>query len=622
MYLEKVKEKMSEREKEKFAYYQSIGYDEKMSVFLSVYTYGSVLYGKDVDSFLKYYADGRPNPTAMIDDVRQFAQTGLRAIGTKGAGGTSSKLSGLRMSIFSASRTSGAPEEAAAYYCEPVECGAVAESYQMASSAMEDGMMMFASSAVEELETDNYESIEEKKFQEVMGAFMSTFRMTTNTASAGIVLNQLRSGRRISQDMVRIEEMLNYFRYKAEKPKEETFKISHEMMDIKNGNKLLYINVQGKDYIPEKQNIILLLDVSGSMSSEAETTQLAMATVVSRLKAGDKFSCITYSSSDETVFDSYEVKGDEDKNTIMLGLVKLRIGGCTYGSAGIETAYKIGKKNYVEGGNNQVILITDGDLNFGIADKGGLIELIEEKKKDNLFLSVLGTGLMNYKDDKLEALAKHGNGVYKVINNLNDVRKSILEEYASLTNVIAKDVKAQVEFNPKTVKSFRLLGFENRELKDNEFRDDTVISEPFGSGGYGVALYELEMNKNAEAAPQPYKYATVQAVDSDDVCTVRVRFKQPLNDVSEEIEYIVKSSDSNASDNAKLAYIVYVCSEKLRGSNMITTEQEEEAKELCGQLGEEILEMNGKEFQKLAEMLKESKGQLNVGIHANDKFDW
>ena len=179
-----------------------------------------------------------------------------------------------------------------------------------------------------------------------------------------------------------------------------------------------------------------------------------------------------------------------------------------------------------------------------------------------------------------------------------------------------------MNIDPKTVASFRLLGFENRELKDNEFRDDTVISEPFGSGGYGVALYELEMNKNAKEAPQPYKYATVQAVDSDDVCTVRVRFKQPLNDVSEEIEYVVKNADNNATDNAKIAYIVYICSEKLRNSNMITAEQEEEAKELCKQLSEEILEMNGKEFRKLAEMLKESKEQLNVGIHSDDKFEW
>lgn len=257
--------------------------------------------------------------------------------------------------------------------------------------------------------TDEYEPIEEKDARSTVAEPTSTFRMTTNTASAGVILNQLRNGRMIDKSMVRIEEMLNYFRYDSEIPEKDMFNIAYEMMDADNEKKYLYINVQGRKEVKDKQNIIILLDVSGSMDGNTEQTQAMIATIISKLGNGDKLSLVTYSSSDHVELEAFTVNGYEDRIRALEKLLSLNIYGGTWGSKGIEKAYQIGKKNYIDGGNNQIILITDGDLNFGITDKGGLEELIERKKKDNLFLSVIGTGLWNYKDDKLEVLAKHGN---------------------------------------------------------------------------------------------------------------------------------------------------------------------------------------------------------------------
>ena len=252
----------------------------------------------------------------------------------------------------------------------------------------------------------------------------STFRMTTSNASMGIVFNQIRSGRRVNMDEVRIEEVLNYFDYEAEAPEDAKFAICTELMEKKGNKKILFIDAQAAKEKKEHQNIILLLDTSGSMSSDDEVTQEAIATIFSKLKVGDRISLITYSDEDHTYFKGYEIKDNKSKEELMGIILGIEITGCTNGSAGIETAYAIGEKFYKPDWNNQVILITDGDLNFGITDKHGLKGLIEEKKKSNLFLSVIGTGLYNYKDDNLEVLSKHGNGTYCEVNSLEDVDES------------------------------------------------------------------------------------------------------------------------------------------------------------------------------------------------------
>lgn len=573
---------------EKYEYYKKLGYSEEASCVLSLLTYGSISefvadFGSE-DVLKKIYGYFLEKNVSNISDVYNLVDEKrndmfLRMAVSQTSGG-SAKKGGFFSSIKNSGRATSALD---GIYRTKASKGSKVESSAMVTSdsAMmrTAAPMMSATTAMnavvvemEEIATDSYEQIEEKSAKNVFTSPTSTFRMTTNTASVGVILNQIRRNRNVDISQVRIEEVLNYFNYKSKYPVDKKFEINTELMNKGKDKKLLYINVQGTEEEKEHKNIILLLDVSGSMSSNNEVTQETIATVVSKLKEGDIFSLITYSSTDATVFDSFKISSDDDKEYIMGKVLGLEINGCTYGSAGIETAYKIGAKNYNKDWNNQVVLITDGDLNFGITSKDGLKGLIEEKKKDNLFLSVVGTGLWNYKDDKLEVLSKHGNGTYCVVNNLFDVDESINKNYTSLTNVIAKDVKAQVEFNPKYVKEYRLLGYENRALNHEDFVDDTVISEPYGSGGHGVAVYELICGDGENK--QNLKYQTPQIVDSNELCTIKVRYKEPLSDKSTEIEKIVYADETDCF-NCRLAYFLYCLSEKLRKSDKLDKDDED-----------------------------------------------
>ncbi len=649
----------SGEQKELYTYYRSLGYDRKTAAVLAIYTFGSDYSYEDkktlpMDKLYEVFVcPGDEDDEELGDMIRD----------------TDSSAESEKGSFTGFSVPTGFPEGGSyrtgrrVHQCiaDTEESAPSASSAEIASSSLEAGLIsqMFSgeafpdahverkslevpsflrsgssrerslkASAVKRMPvtampaTDEYEPIEEKDFRDTASQMTSTFRMTTNTASAGIIFNQLREERRIDSSMVRIEEMLNYFRYQSMMPEKDRFRVSCELMPKAGGHKLLYINVQGKEEIRPEQNIVLLLDVSGSMSRNTVQVQAMVATILSKLKDGDKLSLVTYSSRDRVVFRGMKIRDEKDRIRALEKFLAVGVWGCTHGSAGIETAYQIGKEEYIEGGNNQVILITDGDLNFGITDKGGLAELIEEKKKTNLFLSVVGTGIYNFRDDKLETLCKHGNGVYRVVNNLADVKKCVNAEYASLVNVIAKDVKAQVEFNPEVVESFRLLGFENREISHQDFTDDKVISEPFGSGGYGVALYELVLRDGSGPVESGYKYARVVTTGSKELGTVKIRYKEPLADTSEEIEYVIPSAEDGFTDNLRLAYVVYVCAEKLRGSDKICREDLELAEKLCDTLGEEIREINKDDFYKLPEILKRSVRDLNVGIHSRDRFEW
>ena len=417
---------------------------------------------------------------------------------------------------------------------------------------------------MEKISTDRYEVIEEKGFLSPLTSPTSTFRMTSNTAAFGILRNN--RSRHLDSSMVRIEELLNNFEYKLSKPTKRMFNINTQMCDKPNSkNKLLFVGVQGKDIIPQRQNITLLLDISGSMSSNNVWTQAAMITIVKQLKDNDVLSLVCYSDKDRTVFANKTI----NKNSLdefIETLYSIEITGCTWGSKGIETAYALANKTYIKDGINRVILMTDGDLNFGITDKGGLKDLILSKKDNGIFLSVLGTGLYNYKDDNLETLAKNGNGNYCTIDCIEDIKENIFDKYNSLVFTIAKDVKAQVEFNPKFVKNYRLLGYENRALKHEDFRNDAVISEPFGCGSYGVALYELEMQDGVSEIKSDLKYQQAVLTDADSICTVSVRYKEPLATESQELSVEVKNKTVEMKDNLLLAYVIVVIGERLRNS--------------------------------------------------------
>ena len=608
----------SEEERQRYNYYTSLNYDDKTATVLALFTYGEEEIPRfRIQEAYEAFLNDKPYPPKPEPEIRNESSYGSFG------GGTSLFNNGINGPALSPSpyvelEDDGCmpfdPDEAMTAPARP----ALRRPEELCKPSLKLNKLGRRNlNALEKKylslgDTDEYNPIKEKNFRDSMRDFTSTFRMTTNTASAGILFNQLRSRRGIDRSMVRIEEILNYFLYRHAKPQDQMFRINTEIKDLESRNKLLYIHVQGKEEVREKQNIVVLLDVSGSMSGEAVQTQAAIATIVSKLKPGDTFSLVTYSSEDHVVIDGLPILAKDDITHILEKLLGLEISGGTYGSAGIEQAYAVGKRNYRPEGNNQVILITDGDLNFGITSQGGLERLIEEKKKDYLFLSVIGTGLMNFKDNKLETLSKHGNGVYRVVNNLNDVKKSIRDEYPSLINIIAKDVKAQVEFNPEMVESYRLLGFENRELNHEDFTNDKVISEPFGSGGYGIALYELRMQPgNAQQATEN-RYTRVVTTGSSELCTVRIRYKEPLEEVSHEIEHVVPDANEHYTDNLLLAHAVYIAAEKLRNSDKIEQRDEAIALMELENIGTELQVVNLDEIPKLKEILKRSKEHLRV----------
>jgi len=629
---QQIEKMMKKQNREPFYnYYLSLGYDHKTAACLALFTYGEYRFRKfSMDDLYDALSHGKAYlPPEVLKETNEsrfqrlfggpsYACSSGIGFGPCAPSAAPAEPSGLGgMSVKSARcivRRPMQPLTEAECYDEASCFGSMSPAMGAKQSPLDfAGTLGFA--------TDEYEHIEEKNARSTAADPTSTFRMTTNTASAGIVLNQLRNGRRIDRSMVRIEEMLNYFRYESEIPADDMFNLSYEIMDSENNRKYLYINVQGREEVKEHQNIIVLLDVSGSMGSNTEQTQAIIATIVSKLGNGDKISLITYSDDDIVELEAFSVNGYEDRIKVLEKMLSIGITGCTNGSKGIEQAYRIGKKNYIPGGNNQVILITDGDLNFGITDKGGLEELIEKKKKDNLFLSVIGTGLYNYKDDKLEVLSKHGNGVYRTVNSLTDVQKSIDEEYASLVNIIAKDVKAQVEFNPEVVENYRLLGFENRTLAREDFTNDKVISEPFGSGGYGVALYELTMKTGTAPAGSGLKYSKLVTTGSSEPGTIKVRYKEPLEDTSHELEKVIETAEASFTDNLRLAFIVYVCAEKLRGSDKISDKEITLAKKLYAELGPSIREKNASDLYKLAGILEKSEKELGIGIQ-EEPFPW
>ena len=615
---------------EKYNYYRSLGYTDYAAAVFSTLTYGDRMLVdfvqrltpdktrtiSDLAAWLQDQPDEMPleaiyrdydekhnRPGPEFTEPREFlmnASTSRSVIASKKSR-PRSKAAGKTEACPMAPAAAIKSEESSAS-CFSVDCSYASPVFESRKASFKRNTSAARPhrsplrALKEALSTDSYETIEEKSAKSVFTSPTSTFRMTTSNASMGIVFNQLRNGRRVNMDQVRIEEVLNSFDYDAEAPVKEKFRISTELLPKGNSKKLLYIHAQAAEETKEHQNIVLLLDVSGSMCSKKEVTQEAIATIFSKLKTGDKISLVTYSTKDETVLDGYEIRSEQDKETLMGILYGIEINGCTYGSAGIETAYKIGAGHYHPDRNNQVILITDGDLNFGITSKNGLEKLIEEKKKKNLFLSVIGTGLYNLMDDKLQVLSKHGNGTYCVVNALSDVEDSINRHYTALTNIIAKDVKAQVEFNPRFVKAYRLLGYENRELNHEDFSNDAVISEPYGSGGHGVALYELEMAAENSAPASDLKYQTHVLTDSDELSTVKIRYKEPLSDISSLIEQPIPNTDKSTG-NIRLAYLLYCISEKLRGSDKLDEADERYLSDML--TGEKYREFAGTNLEKL-----------------------
>ena len=387
--------------------------------------------------------------------------------------------------------------------------------------------------------TEEYNEIIENGYKSVAANPLSTFSIDVDTASYANVRRMIEYGDYINPDAVRIEEFINYFDYDYSEPTtNDPFSVNVEMSDCpwNEETKLMLVGLKAEDIKKsdrEPLNLVFLIDVSGSMFSEDKLplVQKAFTMLTETLTEDDRISIVTYAGDEKVV-----LKGTsgEDKDKIIDAINSLEAGGSTYGEAGINRAYDLAERYFIDGGNNRVILATDGDLNVGLSSEEELTELIEEKRESGVFLSVLGFGTGNVKDDRMEALADHGNGNYSYIDSEMEAKKVLVEEMAGTLYTVAKDVKIQVEFNPVNVSGYRLIGYENRALADEDFHDDTKDAGEIGAGHTVTALYEIVLNESGTSIPEAeLKYQqNTPTGNKNELLTVSLRYKQPDEDES------------------------------------------------------------------------------------------
>ena len=387
--------------------------------------------------------------------------------------------------------------------------------------------------------TEEYKRLQENNFQEVRTSPLSTFSIDVDTASYSNIRRFLNSGGLPPADAVRTEELLNYFTYDYPQPtSEHPVAVTTEIGDSpwNPERKLLLLGLQGKNIATENlppSNLVFLIDVSGSMWSPNKLPLLktAFKMLAQQLRPQDRVAIVVYAGAAGLVLES--TPGSE-KGKIIAKIDSLQAGGSTAGGAGIKLAYKVAKEHFLEAGNNRVILATDGDFNVGASSEGELSRLIEGYRDDGIFLSVLGFGMGNVKDNKMETLADRGNGNYAYIDNAQEAKKVLGSQLAGTLYTIAKDVKIQVEFNPAKVKAYRLIGYENRALADRDFNDDRKDAGDMGAGHSVTALYEIipAEDKNFTSSVEPLVFQQTQSIPSNDWLQVKLRYKQPQSNDS------------------------------------------------------------------------------------------
>lgn len=429
--------------------------------------------------------------------------------------------------------------------------------------------------APEDYNTEEYSYISENGFNHVREEPLSTFSVDVDTAAYSNIRRMIRAGQEIPADAVRIEEMINYFDYDYPEPEgEEPFSVTTEYSRCpwNPEHRLMMIGLQAKEIDFENRpasNFVFLLDVSGSMYSDDKLplVQKSFAMLAENLTENDRVSIVTYAGYESVVLDG--MPGNETA-AIVEALDNLEAGGSTAGAAGIQKAYELAQRHYIPGGNNRVILATDGDLNVGISSEGELTRLIQEKKKSGVHLSVLGVGTGNLKDNKMEALADNGDGNYNYIDSIFEAKKVLVDEMGGTLITVAKDVKIQVEFNPLQVAGYRLVGYENRLLDREDFNDDTVDAGEIGSGHTVTALYEIIPAESGSGETESsLKYQTEGApTGSGELLTVSLRYKAPNGDKSKLMTHPVDADSyrENMSENFAFASAVAEFGMVLRGS--------------------------------------------------------
>ena len=454
-----------------------------------------------------------------------------------------------------------------------------------------------------------YQDIADNEFQHVISRPLSTFSIDVDRAAYANARRYIQDGYLPPVSAVRIEEMINYFEYEYPQPKDEhPFTITTEYADCPwdEKRKLALIGVQGKNIDLEeapKNNLVFLIDVSGSMASYDKLGLLkdGLNLLIDQLRDEDRISIVVYAGAAGVVLPS---TSGGNKEKIKSVIDHLNAGGSTAGGEGIQLAYKIARRNFKEKGNNRVILATDGDFNVGVSSQQELVKLIEKERENGVFLSVLGFGRGNLQDYKMEQMADHGNGNYNYIDNILEAKKVLVKEMGGTLYTIAKDVKIQAEFNPKKVRAYRLIGYVNRKLEDKDFNDDKKDAGELGAGHTVTVLYEIIPieSKEMEESIDSLKYQRLVKKEfaegyEDEVLTVKFRYKNPKESKSILLTQTLldeKKTLDEASDNLKFSASVASFGMMLRKS--------ESTKEM--------------QFKDVIQLAKSSKGSDDEGYRS------
>ncbi|OCO98999.1 MULTISPECIES: VWA domain-containing protein [unclassified Ensifer] len=416
---------------------------------------------------------------------------------------------------------------------------------------------------------------------------VSTFSVDVDTASYAFVRRSLMEGQMPERDAVRVEEMVNYFPYDWPRPVSATepFKATVTVMPTpwNGGTRLMHVAIKGYDVVPAqapKANLVFLIDVSGSMDEPDKLPLLksAFRLLVEKLKPEDTVSIVTYAGNAGTVLEPTDVK---DKAKILAAIDTLQPGGSTAGAQGIDAAYGLAEKAFVKGGVNRVMLATDGDFNVGPSSDEDLKRLIEEKRKSGIFLSVLGFGRGNYNDALMQTIAQNGNGTAAYIDTLAEAQKTLVEEAGSSLFPIAKDVKLQVEFNPAAIAEYRLIGYETRALKREDFNNDKVDAGDIGSGHSVTAIYEVTPVGSPAVLNDKLRYAEAQKPAAEasphggELAFLKIRYKKPDGDTSELMTTPVTEANAvpalgEASGDVRFSVAVAAFGQKLSGVSALS----------------------------------------------------
>jgi Ca-activated chloride channel family protein len=526
---------------------------------------------------------------------------------------TPSGGSGAQQEMAQLSQTRSASAPVARTSAKP----ASAPADKMAEPALVQGSPLDRQSSGEA-----YDRIEENPFQRASKNPLSTFSIDVDAASYSNVRRFINNSQLPPKDAVRIEELINYFNYEYPQPEgDRPFSVSTEISQApwNPNHRLVHIGLQGKQISTENlppSNLVFLIDASGSMDDPNKLPLLksAFRLLVNELRDNDKVSIVVYAGAAGVVLPP--TPGNQ-KDKILDAIEKLQAGGSTAGGEGIQLAYKLAQDHFIKSGNNRVILATDGDFNVGVSSDSELVRLIEQKRGEGVFLTVLGVGTGNLQDAKMEKLADKGNGNYAYIDNILEAKKVLVKEMGGTLLTIAKDVKIQVEFNPAKIQGYRLIGYENRMLQTEDFQDDKKDAGELGAGHAVTALYEIipvgvKSNvKLSDGGDSNTQKAEKQAVFSNqDLMQVRLRYKAPNQNTSQLLTSSVVDRGlklEDASTNYKFSAAVATFGMVLRDSQYKGKASFDDVLKLANQSQGEDLDGYRAEFIRLVERSKSLK---------------